>query len=323
MSCRGFQSSWSRARERQRWLRPAATTCASGYTPRARPGRRRAPCTCIRTSSPPPSSTPSRSWASANPTSCSRRRSCFSPTAWGTRSPFRSRSARRRFSWPSGPRRTQFSNGWWRSNRPSFTPCRPFLQRFLRTRHSQRKNNCTCASAPPLARRCLRTSASAGPSAPASRSSTASARPRELGELQINGPTSALMYWNQRERTKSTFQGPWTRSGDKYTVDEQGYYTYGGRSDDMLKVSGIYVSPVEVEAALITHEVVLEAAVVGAEDENKLVKPKAFIVLKAGHAPSDSLKAALDRVPERIAENGDRQDPTLQIAVLAAILALG
>src|SRR3989454_179114 len=120
-------------------------------------------------------------------------------------------------------------------------------------------------------------------------------RPGELGELQICGPTSALMYWNQRERTKNTFQGPWTRSGDKYSVDEQGYYTYGGRSDDMLKVSGIYVSPVEVEAALITHEVVLEAAVVGGEDENKLGKPKAFFVLKAGHAPSDSLKAALQQ----------------------------
>ena len=117
----------------------------------------------------------------------------------------------------------------------------------------------------------------------------------ELGELQINGPSSALMYWNQRERTKSTFLGPWTRSGDKYTFDEQGYFTYGGRSDDMLKVSGIYVSPVEVEAALITHEAVLEAAVVGAEDESKLIKPKAFIVLKQGHAPSDSLKAALQQ----------------------------
>src|SRR3989454_9646243 len=120
-------------------------------------------------------------------------------------------------------------------------------------------------------------------------------KPNQLGELQISGPTAALMYWNQRERTKNTFIGPWTRSGDKYSVDEQGYYTYGGRSDDMLKVSGIYVSPVEVEAALITHEVVLEAAVVGAEDENKLVKPKAFVVLKAGHAPSDSLKAALQQ----------------------------
>jgi benzoate-CoA ligase len=120
-------------------------------------------------------------------------------------------------------------------------------------------------------------------------------KPGELGELQISGPTSAIMYWNQRNRTKSTFQGPWTRSGDKYSFDEQGYYTYGGRSDDMLKVSGIYVSPVEVEAALISHEAVLEAAVVGVEDEQKLVKPKAFVVLKAGHSPSDSLKSALQQ----------------------------
>src|SRR6266550_6163289 len=114
-------------------------------------------------------------------------------------------------------------------------------------------------------------------------------RPGELGELQICGPTSALMYWNQRERTKNTFQGPWTRSGDKYSVDEQGYYTYGGRSDDMLKVSGIYVSPVEVEAALITHEAVLEAAVVGRDDEDQLTKPAAYIVLKPGHAASRGL----------------------------------
>jgi len=120
-------------------------------------------------------------------------------------------------------------------------------------------------------------------------------KPGELGELQISGPTSAIMYWNQRERTKNTFQGPWTRSGDKYSFDSEGYYTYGGRSDDMLKVSGIYVSPVEVEAALITHDVVLEAAVVGVEDEQKLVKPKAFVVLKPGQAPSDGLKSALQQ----------------------------
>jgi benzoate-CoA ligase len=120
-------------------------------------------------------------------------------------------------------------------------------------------------------------------------------RPGELGELQISGPTSAIMYWNQRGRTKDTFQGPWTRSGDKYSFDEQGYYTYGGRSDDMLKVSGIYVSPVEVEAALISHEAVLEAAVVGVEDEEKLVKPKAFVVLKPGQSGSDSLKNALQQ----------------------------
>ena len=121
----------------------------------------------------------------------------------------------------------------------------------------------------------------------------------ELGELQISGPTSAIMYWNQREKTKNTFQGPWTRSGDKYSFDADGYFTYGGRSDDMLKVSGIYVSPVEVEAALVTHEAVLEAAVVGAEDENRLIKPKAFIVLKPGQSASE--KALQEHVKSRLA----------------------
>jgi benzoate-CoA ligase len=120
-------------------------------------------------------------------------------------------------------------------------------------------------------------------------------KPGELGELQISGPTSAIMYWNQREKTKNTFQGPWTRSGDKYSMDEKGYFAYGGRSDDMLKVGGIYVSPVEVEAALITHEAVLECAVVGAEDESKLIKPKAYVVLKQGQSPSDSLKSTLQQ----------------------------
>ena len=120
-------------------------------------------------------------------------------------------------------------------------------------------------------------------------------KPGELGELQISGPTSAIMYWNQREKTKSTFQGPWTRSGDKYSLDEDGYFVYGGRSDDMLKVSGIYVSPAEVEAALVSHDSVLEAAVVGAEDENKLVKPKAFVVLKPGKTGNEELKVQLQQ----------------------------
>ena len=75
----------------------------------------------------------------------------------------------------------------------------------------------------------------------------------EIGELQISGPSAALMYWNNRAKTKATFAGEWTRSGDKYTRDADGYYTYGGRSDDMLKVGGIYVSPFEVEASLMTH----------------------------------------------------------------------
>jgi benzoate-CoA ligase len=120
-------------------------------------------------------------------------------------------------------------------------------------------------------------------------------KPGELGELQISGPTSAIMYWNQREKTKSMFQGPWTRSGDKYSVDKDGYYVYGGRSDDMLKVSGIYVSPAEVEAALVSHESVLEAAVVGAEDESKLIKPKAYVVLKQGNTPNEELKHRLQQ----------------------------
>ncbi len=113
----------------------------------------------------------------------------------------------------------------------------------------------------------------------------------EIGELQINGPSSALMYWNSRSKTKATFAGEWTRSGDKYTVDADGYYTYGGRTDDMLKVGGIYVSPFEVEASLMTHPAVLEVAVIGLPDADQLVKPKAFVVLKKGQAASaDDLK---------------------------------
>jgi len=111
----------------------------------------------------------------------------------------------------------------------------------------------------------------------------------EIGDLYVAGPTSAIMYWNNRERTKLTFQGPWTRSGDKYYLDEDGYYVYAGRSDDMLKVSGQYVSPFEVETALASHAAVLEAAVIGVEDENLLTKPWAYIVLKDGGPGSDAL----------------------------------
>lgn len=109
----------------------------------------------------------------------------------------------------------------------------------------------------------------------------------ELGELQINGPSAALMYWNNREKTKATFAGEWTRSGDKYTRDADGFFTYGGRSDDMLKVGGIYVSPFEVEASIMTHPAVLEAAVVGLADVDELIKPKAYVVLKAGESLSE------------------------------------
>ena len=152
----------------------------------------------------------------------------------------------------------------------------------------------------------------------------------EMGELYVRGPTSAIMYWNNREKSRSTFQGEWTRSGDKYIEDEDGYYICCGRADDMLKVSGMYVSPFEVEAALSSHPDVLEAAVVGWNDEQKLIKPKAFVVLKSPDKASDALVralqehvkqklaplqiSALDRVPQRAAEDRDRQDPALQVA---------
>jgi benzoate-CoA ligase len=124
----------------------------------------------------------------------------------------------------------------------------------------------------------------------------------EIGELQVRGPTSAAHYWNQRERSRTTFLGPWTRSGDKYVCDANGYYTYCGRTDDMLKVGGIYVSPFEVEAALMTHESVLEAAVVGDIDEERLVKPRAYVVLKQGIAGDAILAQALQsHVKEKLA----------------------
>jgi benzoate-CoA ligase len=114
----------------------------------------------------------------------------------------------------------------------------------------------------------------------------------EPGDLYIQGPSSALMYWNNREKSRDTFQGAWTKSGDKYVKNADGTFTYSGRSDDMLKVSGIYVSPFEVEATLVQHSAVLEAAVIGKEDAEGLIKTKAFVVLKAGQsATEDELKA--------------------------------
>ncbi len=102
----------------------------------------------------------------------------------------------------------------------------------------------------------------------------------DMGELQVRGPTSAMMYWNNRDQSRATFLGEWTRSGDKYVEDDDGHYVYCGRRDDMLKVSGMYVSPFEVEGVLQSHPDVLEAAVVGWPDTDALIKPKAFVVLK-------------------------------------------
>ena len=115
----------------------------------------------------------------------------------------------------------------------------------------------------------------------------------EVGELLVKGPSAAEGYWNQREKSRATFEGGWTRSGDKYTRDAEGYYVYQGRTDDMFKVSGIWVSPFEVESALVGHEAVLEAAVVPKEDADGLLKPKAFIVLKPGRTADNGLDEEL------------------------------
>ena len=124
----------------------------------------------------------------------------------------------------------------------------------------------------------------------------------EMGELHVRGPTSALMYWNNREKSRDTFRGEWTRCGDKYIEDADGFYICCGRADDMLKVSGMYVSPFEVEAALSSHPDVLEAAVVGWNDEQKLIKPRAFVVLKQPDKASDALAQALqDHVKQKLA----------------------
>ena len=115
----------------------------------------------------------------------------------------------------------------------------------------------------------------------------------EMGELQVSGPTAALMYWNNREQSRTTFLGEWTRSGDKYIQDEEGYFVYCGRRDDMLKVGGMYVSPFEVEGALQSHPDVLEAAVVAWPDDEQLIKPKAFVVLTSSDKACDDLARAL------------------------------
>jgi benzoate-CoA ligase len=115
----------------------------------------------------------------------------------------------------------------------------------------------------------------------------------EMGELYVRGPTGAVMYWNNREKSRDTFRGEWTRCGDKYIQDEDGFYICCGRHDDMLKVSGIYVSPFEVEGVLCAHPDVLEAGVVGWFDEQKLIKPKAFVVLKSPDKAGEAMTKAL------------------------------
>lgn len=114
-----------------------------------------------------------------------------------------------------------------------------------------------------------------------------------VGTLLIRGDSTAPFYWNKHRKSQQTMQGEWLNTGDQFQRDAEGYYWYAGRADDMLKVGGIWVSPVEVENALIEHPAVLETGVVGAEDQDELVKPKAYVVLRQGYTPSPQLATAL------------------------------
>jgi acyl-coenzyme A synthetase/AMP-(fatty) acid ligase len=125
----------------------------------------------------------------------------------------------------------------------------------------------------------------------------------EIGNLWIRGDSVCAGYWNQHEKTKDTIEGHWIRTGDKYTQDADGYFWYAGRSDDMLKVGGLWVSPVEVENALLAHTDVLECGVVGREDHDGLTKPMAFVVLRnAGGATAELGQHLQQFVRDRLAE---------------------
>jgi benzoate-CoA ligase len=114
-----------------------------------------------------------------------------------------------------------------------------------------------------------------------------------MGTLLIRGDSTTAMYWNKHEKTKDVINGHWISTGDTYYQDEDGYFWYCGRADDMLRVSGLWVSPAEVEAALIGHPAVLETAVIGAYDDERLIKAKAYVVLQDGHEPSEALAEEL------------------------------
>jgi benzoate-CoA ligase len=125
----------------------------------------------------------------------------------------------------------------------------------------------------------------------------------EIGTLMVKGDSAAQFYWRKREKTRQTMQGEWINTGDKYYVDEEGYYWCAGRADDMLKVGGIWVSPVEVENCLSAHPAVFESAVVGFKDDQGLIKPKAFVVPREGFDPSDDLSEELKKwVQDRMAK---------------------
>jgi benzoate-CoA ligase len=115
----------------------------------------------------------------------------------------------------------------------------------------------------------------------------------EMGTLRVKGDSAALCYWQAHEKSKETFAGDWCTTGDQFHADDAGYFWYHGRTDDMLKVSGVYVAPAEIENCLLQHEAVLECAVVGHDEGSGLVKPKAFVVVREGFAAGEELAAAL------------------------------
>jgi acyl-coenzyme A synthetase/AMP-(fatty) acid ligase len=117
--------------------------------------------------------------------------------------------------------------------------------------------------------------------------------PGAIGDMMVAGPSTATCYWNRHNLTRDRMRGRWFFTGDKYAVDEDGYYWYAGRSDDMFKVSGQWVSPIEVESALIEHSSVLEAAVIAFEEDTGLHTPHAFVVLRDGHNGSAELISEL------------------------------
>ena len=125
----------------------------------------------------------------------------------------------------------------------------------------------------------------------------------KTGTLMVKGESAAQMYWRKRDKSRKTMVGEWINTGDKYYVDNEGYYWCAGRSDDMLKVGGIWVSPLEVENCLMEHPAVLEAAVVGQEDSKGLTKPKAYVILRDGFQPADDLAEELKNwVLDRLAK---------------------
>lgn len=122
----------------------------------------------------------------------------------------------------------------------------------------------------------------------------------EIGELLVRGASAADGYWNQRNKSRATFEGEWTRTGDKYEQTDDGRYVYCGRTDDMFKVSGIWLSPFEVEQALVGHPSVLEAAVVAMRDPDGLEKPKAFVVLHEADGTDDLAAELKEYVKDKI-----------------------